>query len=351
MPWLNCPLERLTVIILVSLLTMFVTLEADAAGAYPDDGLISERPNAGGPPEEISVRFALLDIDDIDDKEQRFSVDAYYEIAWQDHRLAIDPGASSEQRMRTYSLDDIWTPRLTIVNDRGLNVMLPRVADVDIDGNVIMRQRLSGRLAVDLNLQDFPFDAQQLTINIVSYQYPPAELAYSTNSELLADSSTFSADGWRFEILPPEFSLFRLDPDSPGRSRLTLAVEAQRNAGFYVLTLALPMTLILFMAWMVHWIQPEVVPARIGMSTATVFSLIALGVSFRLSLPQIDYLTRADRFVMYSTLLVLLSLGVTVLATRWLHQDRDSDALRLSLAARWALPLAFILIAVLVPNT
>jgi hypothetical protein len=83
------------------------------------------------------------------------------------------------------------------------------------------------------------------------------------------------------------------------------------------------------------------------MSTATVFSLIALGVSFRLSLPQIDYLTQADRFVMYSTILVLISLGITVLATRWVNEDRLNDAVRLTLYTRWTFPLIFALIIVL----
>jgi hypothetical protein len=88
-----------------------------------------------------------------------------------------------------------------------------------------------------------------------------------------------------------------------------------------------------------------------GMSTATVFSLIALGVSFRLSMPRIDYLTRADEFVIYSTLLVLLSLGVTVVATRWLNAGREALAERVTTIARWSFPAVFLLIVVLTLST
>jgi len=338
MPRLTRSLVRRSVIVLAMLLAI--------SAAVADDGLIGERPNAGGPPDEITVRFGLLDIDAIDDKDQRFSVDAYFELIWQDPRLAADTASQSARNVRSLSLDDIWNPGLTIVNDRGLSLMLPRVADVDNEGNVVMRQRLSGELAVDLDLREFPFDTQRLTIDIVSYKYSPSELQFSAKSEFIANTSTFSADGWRFDILPPEHSVLRLRQDSAGRTSLALPVTAQRKAGFYVLTLALPMTLILFMAWTVHWLQPDIVPARIGMSTATVFSLIALGVSFRLSLPQVDYLTLTDRFVMFSTLLVLVSLGVTVAATRWVNQDRQSSAIRLTTYARWAFPLAYALIIV-----
>lgn len=336
---------------LASLLVLGIALTTGAALADEYSSLIGERPNAGGPPEEIAILFGLLDIDDIDDKEQRFSVDAYFEIRWQDRRLAVEPDIETGDGVRTYSLDSIWTPSLTIVNDRGLSFMLPEVADVDNNGNVVMRQRLSGLLAVDLKLASFPFDTQQLAIDVVSYRYPPSELTFSSDTEFVANPAAFSADGWQFEIQPPEFSVYRLRQDGDGTSQLRLAVVAERNSGFFILTLALPMTLILFLAWTVHWLQPEIIPARMGMSTATVFSLIALGVSFRLSLPQIDYLTQADRFVMYSTLLVLVSLGITVIATRWVNQDLTSRAVRLTLYTRWAFPLVFLLIAASTLNT
>ncbi|HNP35349.1 MAG TPA: hypothetical protein PKK10_05805 [Woeseiaceae bacterium] len=341
---------RRTLVPFVQLLTVCFAFNAGAALADDNDRLVGERPNAGGAPEEITIRFGLLDIDAVDDKEQRFSIDAYTEIRWRDHRLAVDAVAGTEGNVRSFAVSDIWTPGLTIVNDRGLSAMLPQVANVDNNGNAVIRQRLSGRLAVKLGLQDFPFDSQRLTIDIVSYRYPPSELVFSTSTEFIADPAAFSAAGWRFENLQPESSVFKLTKDGAGRAKLTFGVVAHRNAGFYVLTLALPMTLILFLAWTVHWLQPSIVPTRMGMATATVFSLIALGVSLRLSLPQIDYLTQADRFVMYSTLLVLLSLGITVVATRWVNEDRERDAVRMTVYTRWAFPLVYILIIALTLN-
>jgi hypothetical protein len=335
-----------TLFLIVTLLATCIAFGTEAGPTVDTERLVGERPNAGGPPETIEIVFALLDIDDIDDKNQRFSVDAYFEIRWLDPRLAVKTDARSNDHMRTFPVDEIWTPGLTIVNDRGLSAMLPQVASVDNDGNAVIRQRMSGRLGVNLSLHNFPFDTQQLTIDMVSYRHPPSELVFSDTTEFVADVSKFSADGWRYELLQPSFSIFRMRQDAVGKSKLTLAVVAHRKASFYVLTLALPMTLILFMAWTVHWLQPSVVPARMGMSTATVFSLIALGVSFRLSLPQIDYLTQADRFVMFSTLLVLLSLAVTVVATRWVNHERMSDAVRLTKITFWVFPLIFAIIIV-----
>ena len=306
---------------------------------------VGSRPNAGGPAEVIQVRLGLLDVVGISDRNQRFSIDAFVEVHWQDPRLAA--GTADFGDTRTLSADEIWTPRLLIVNNRGVQRQLPDVVTVDRDGNVILRQRLVGDLAADFELREFPFDSQKLRIDIVSYQYSPEELVYSTDSDLVARVESFRSKGWTFEALEPEHSIYRLEEDGRGTSQLSYVLRAERKSGFYALTLALPMTLILFLAWLVHWLPPGVVPPRIGMASATVFSLIAFGVSFRLTLPAIDYLTRADRFVVLSTILVAVSLAVTVFASRLASKDRLEEASRLSRRTRLGFPLAYAAILLL----
>jgi uncharacterized membrane protein YidH (DUF202 family) len=105
--------------------------------------------------------------------------------------------------------------------------------------------------------------------------------------------------------------------------------------------------LILFLAWMAHWLPVDVIPPRMGTATATVFSLIAFGVSFRLTLPKITYLTDADRFVLYATLLVIASLAVTVASVRWASTDRKEAAEKLTRRARLAFPFLYGLIVLL----
>jgi hypothetical protein len=313
-----------------------------ARAGSTDTALVSSRPNAGGGPEVITVRFGLIDVVDINDRAQRFEIDAFVEIHWQDERLAADSEVVPASRL--LPIDEIWTPKLLVVNNRGLDLLLPEIAAVGRDGHVVMRQRLAGALAANLALKEFPFDTQHLGIDIVSYMYSPAELVFSDESELIANVGTFSAKGWSFAILDPEFAVYRLSEDGAGTSQLRFVVRANRNSGFYVLTLALPMTLILFLAWMAHWLPPEVTAPRLGMASATVFSLIAFGVSFRLTLPAIDYLTRADRFVVLSTLLVAASLAFTIATTRLASTERAEDATRLARRMQRWFPIAYLAI-------
>lgn len=329
----------------LSILLLLFAGMAGAQSVLPETDITGSRPNAGGPPDEILVHVGLLDIVGIEDREKRFTVDLYTEIRWQDPRLAL-PDTNSAS-LRTLPLSDIWTPRLTIINNRGLDSLLPEVATVDAQGNVVARLRVAGQLAVDLQLRDFPFDTQRLPIEIISYQYSPTEIVFSEGSELIANLDGISGDGWDYSAIAPERTVFRLRDDGRGAAGLTFAVVAKRDATFYLFTLALPMTLILFLAWMAHWLPVELVPPRMGAASATVFSLIALGVSFRLTMPKITYLTIADRFSLFATLLVLASLAVTIVTVRWASTDRKDAAERLARQTRLVFPFLYGIVVLL----
>jgi hypothetical protein len=289
------------------------------------------RPGFGGKADEITVNVGLLDVVDIDNKAQLFSVDLFVQVKWHDPRLAANSDELDE--FRTFRQSEVWTPRLTVLNDRGLEALLPEVVIVDRLGNVELRQRLAGPLAVDLDLREFPFDTQRLPVEVISYQYAPEELVFSKESAMITSLADFAGGGWVFGAAEPEISIYSLDGSGPGSSQLTFAVTAKREASYYVITLALPMTLILF---------PDIVPARMGMASATVFSMIALGVSSRLTMPDIAYLTAADRFVLYCTFLLIASLAVTVASARKIGRGDTDAANRLTRTARRAFPFVYI---------
>ncbi len=314
--------------------------EIDSANAQR----VAERPNAGGASTEVTVNVYLIDIDEIDDVSKRFNVDVFVNIAWQDPRLAL-PETKQDGQIRLFPMSAVWNPRGMIVNDRGLSPKLPLVVNVDAQGNVVYRQRFSGELAVDLDLKDFPFDTQYLPIDVISYQYSPDEVRFSPNSTIAADVEAFSVEGWSFSLLEPNFGEFSVPAAGVVRPRMTFVIEAQRNAQYYLVTMFLPMSLIVFMSWTAFWIQPNVVPPRIAISTASIFSLIAFGFSIRLSLPRVSYVTRADLFVIGCTLLVFLALGAAVIGSRWASADKLEQAIRLNAITRWVYVALFFAVA------
>ena len=102
--------------------------------------------------ETVTLRLGILDIVDIDDRQQQFEIDAFVEVTWRDPRLASE--SAEEGAVRTFSSSDIWMPSLLILNNRGLGSPLPDTVTVDNAGNVVWRQRLVGPLAADLALRE-----------------------------------------------------------------------------------------------------------------------------------------------------------------------------------------------------
>ena len=207
---------------------------------------------------------------------------------------------------------------------------------------VLVGQRLIGPLAVDLQFNDFPFDRQILPIKIVSYANSIADVRFVHDLKTTGGSEIFSIEGWRPVLLEPVIAEFDMPGYAIARPMITFRLDAERVTRYYLLTLVFPMAMIILMAWSVFWLQPDIIPPRISIATASIFSFMAFGFSIRAKLPEVSYLTRADLFVTGCTLLVFLALAVTVAGSRQANSGRMDAALRLNAISRWLYIFLFI---------
>ena len=297
-----------------------------------DDQLIAMRPVPDLGPTEIRIDLYLLDIKGVNDAEQLFDVDMFLDVSWHDPRLAL-PESRRNGTGRVIPIEEIWSPRGAIVNDRGLDAQLPDVAIVDDSGNVLHQQRYYGSLAARMSFYDFPFDRQVLPIQIASYFYNPDEVRFSEESALHFPDEAPTAEGWRFAPGEAAVGVLTVPGGSESRPKLTVSLDAKRKGAFYLLTMFLPMTLIVFMAWTVTLLPQDVVPPRIGIATASIFSVVAMGFTVRIGLPPISYLTLADIYVVGCTLLVFARLGFLVAETRFVKDEQADRAARVGTAA------------------
>jgi hypothetical protein len=129
---------------------------------------------------------------------------------------------------------------------------------------------------------------------------------------------------------------------------LQFKLQAERQLGYYFWRLFLPLSLIVMMAWLVFWIDPQNFAAQMGVSTASVFSLIGFLFSTARLLPRIAYLTRADVMIICSTVLVFGALVQAVMSSRWNQAGRRELALRIDRHARWIYPSVFGLLVLVV---
>ena len=77
------------------------------------------------------------------------------------------------------------------------------------------------------------------------------------------------------------------------------------------------------------------------MSTSAVLTLIAFLFSLGQILPRLSYLTRADRFVLGSVLLVFTAFGEALVTTSLANRGREELALKIDRISRFVFPAAF----------
>lgn len=338
MPGLR-PLSRLAAVVFVLAAGAVASAEQDAAD-FP-----VTLPPPQQKPTSVKVELFLLDITQIDDEARHFDVDFFVEVSWFDPRLAV-PVDQRDGKSRHIERAHLWTPRGVVVNDRGLTPKLPDVVKVDDEGYVLFTQRYFGSIYANMAFRKFPFDRQVLPIDLASYDYTPEEVTFSADSRLIFENEEPGAAGWKFETLPAEATVFPVPGRSEFRPMVRFTVLAERRATFYLLTLFLPMSLIVLMAWTVSTLPPDVVPPRIGIATTAIFSVVAMGFTVRLGLPPIAYLTKADVYTAGCTLVVFSRLGFLVVETRLAKAGDDDRALRLGRLANRVYSLLFVLVVV-----
>ena len=105
------------------------------------------------------------------------------------------------------------------------------------------------------------------------------------------------------------------------------------------------------MAWTVFVIGQDQMGPRIGISTASIFTLIAFQFSLGRVLPPISYLTRADQFALGSSVLVYLALAETIFTGKLKVGGKPELARRIDFHSRWLYPALFLLVVAVTLGT
>ena len=285
----------------------------------------------------VSVYIYLGDLVEITGADQSFFADVFMAARWHDQTLAGDYAG-----IRTLDLEDVWHPILVVVNERAANRSLPEVVNVDADGNVQYTVRLTGRFSATMNLKDFPLDRQQFNVWVV------APVMGGNRVELIPDTTVsvlrneqLSISDWT--IAEPELVAkeYRATPQVGPLQGVALVVEAKRKRGYYVIQVLIPLVAIVSMAWTVFWIDPSVVPTRVGVVVSTMLTLIAYRFMLGNLVPRLSYLTRLDYFMLGTTSIVVLTLFVMAGASYLRSQGHDEIVKRIDRVGRVAFPLVF----------
>jgi len=300
---------------------------------------VTHRPEKDQGPTRVRVGILVIDVDEIDDAEQNFTANVYYELRWRDPRLT-HPGPEAVSR----DLNEVWHPRFQFINQQKLWRTFPEIVRVAPDGEVLYRQRVLGGFSQALKLHDFPFDRQTFNIQAAATGYMPDEVELVQDQDRQSGiAKELSLAGWKIFHWQSGPYNYQPIPDVRSPAGFQFSFQAQREVEYFITKVILPLILIVAMSWVVFWIDPKQSGTQISVAITTMLTLIAFRFAMGATLPKISYLTRMDYFILVATFLVFAGLIEVAITSALANAERLKLARALDRLSRVLFPSVFVL--------
>lgn len=217
-----------------------------------------EIPQNQSKPIKVTAGVYINNLINIDQSNETFTTTGYLYSRWKDARLSFDPRKKGLQQLTSYTPQDIWTPKLGLVNAEDFDVVEDQV-DISPDGTVQRVRTFEVTLSSKFFLKFFPFDSQKLLILVEPWDFSndqvvlePDTIVTGINQESFATLSE-----WHFKGVKQNVNSILFPPDRSHYSRLTVELQIQRQPAFYVWNIFIPILLFNIVAWSAFWIHPQ----------------------------------------------------------------------------------------------
>jgi len=304
---------------------------------------IFERPiPEGGGPTVIRCAIAVLDVDEINDAGQNFTVNAFVRFEWKDPREAHGGRGKILK-----DLSEVWHPRLLFVNQQKTWSNLGDVLEISPEGVMVYREQFWGDFSQPMDLYDFPFDRQDFAIQVVEAgPEEPGEVKLVQDPETESFiAEKYSVADWKVVGSETNSDPYVV-PTGQKVDSFSFVFTADRLSNHYLIKIIAPLLLIVMLSWLVFWLDPSQGASQLAVAVTTFLTMIAYHVALSSRLPEISYLTRLDIFVFSATLLVFLAMTEVVITTSLARNDRIKTARWMDRVCRVLFPGALVLVVV-----
>jgi hypothetical protein len=279
----------------------------------------------------VQVGLVLLGLCNIAERPGTWDADFYFYESW-----VPEPG---------------FTPQTEITNEQ---VRASQQFDSTElrDGRCTRTRRIRSTLRSVYNLRTFPFDKQRLVIRFSDDQYDARKVIYA-HAPLLAgidDGVRRQVSGWKLVTdleYHDDIEAFRWEQGAPEYASATFGLTVRRHVTFHLTKFFLPLIVIVIVSFSVFWIDPEDLSSELGLGVTCLLSAIALQYAEGQTLPEVDYLTLADRVYAVCYSLIGAAVLQSVYANRLARGGARDRALRLDRRSRWAFPAALTAVLIL----
>lgn len=329
-----------------------ITPQLPAAALRPSQVDLRQHPTDNAKPVKVSMGLYITDLVDIDETRENFELVGYLTAKWHDPRLAITAaanGAGEQARTRSFRMGDIWTPPIEAANSVSHKVK-SYLIEADNNGNVTLIERFDDVFSNTYALKKFPFDTQVLQIEFEPFLSAVSQIEFAPSA---LPGTGFKTGGhvevaaWRVKDMSYATKTVAGDGDIPSSREVLFQITVQRQAGFYLWKIFLPVAIMTLIPMVVFWIDPKEFDWLLKVPMMMLLSMVAFEFAIVRDLPRIGYITFLDAVIITSfTLffLIMIEIPTAYLCQRGIHRPR---VVKIHAAGRWAYPLAYFIIVLI----
>ena len=156
---------------------------------------------------------------------------------------------------------------------------------------------------MDFKYQNFPFDKQKIVIRIINgYDMNDGILTASDYSKRSLNffQENNQISGWKIVDSQITYNTIQ-DPNYIyPQSTVDIELFVERESGYYLYKVILPIIIILIVCWSSIWIVPKELESKLTITIVCLLSLIAYNFVIDSELPKLEYLTIIDWIVLAS---------------------------------------------------
>jgi len=177
----------------------------------------------------------------------------------------------------------------------------------------------------NFKLQTFPFDKQTLKISLGLLGETINKYEISHNSETYSNMEYFvnnnEINGW--DIIGYDLNNDIIQTGLKNFSSVAnIEIYIERQHGYYIYKVLIPILLILMVCWSVVWVDPKELESRLTITIVCLLSLIAYNFVIDSELPKLEYLTVMDWIILVSYFYATIPNFISVISFRVYKTNR-----------------------------
>ncbi|GFS23764.1 gamma-aminobutyric acid receptor subunit gamma-2 [Elysia marginata] len=249
-----------------------------------------------------------MKIGEIDTVKEKFDADVFIQARWR------EPALDSHHPMKAeVNWSEMWNPGINIQNllqttyDKTWRVMeFTSIGEVF----VVEKRRVKGTFSESMELEDFPFDTQHLSVVLTAEESEVELVEDAREPSLVSHLSFVDEQEWLIrdlvECVPWNKDSHDLGSILPSGNMLVVRVHATRRGGFFFWNVLVIMCLICSLIFCTFSVTRNHPTNRLQLSFTVVLTTIAFKFVTNQHLPKVSYLTVLDKYILSSIVLMHL---------------------------------------------